>query len=183
MMQPLAGGRTKLEAARSALARHWRQTQTQPNAGLRAYGHRYSAADEASCLDTELLAAIMPDNLAQMTAILPDLSARGMAPLHQALVEASTDFAASPDRANALILIADGGDSCGTDACQTVKTHQEVGIGVPIYVVGLAPDGEARQQLTCIAVSSKGRYQETADEAGLVQALDAFLSEIAAGAP
>jgi hypothetical protein len=183
MMQPLTGNQTKLGAARSALAQHWGELRTQPNAGLRAYGHRRSAADGASCLDTELLVPIAQGHLAQMAGLLPALSARGMAPLNQALVEASADFTFTPGRANALILIADGGDSCDADACQTVKTHQEVGIGYPIYVAGLVPNGQARQQLTCIATASGGQYREAANEAELVQALDAFLSEIAASAP
>jgi hypothetical protein len=183
MMQPLEGGQTKLDAARSALAQHWGQTRIQPNAGLRAYGHRLSGANEDSCLDTELMVPIAQGHPDQMTELLQDISARGMAPLSHALIEASEDFTFTPGRANALLLIADGDDSCDADPCRTVKAHHEVGIGYPIYVVGLVPDEQARQQLICVATSSGGQYREAASEAELLVALDAFLEAIAASAP
>jgi serine/threonine-protein kinase len=183
MMQPLGGGQTKLDAACSALAQHWGEMRTQPNAGLRAYGHRLSGANEDSCLDTELMVPIAEGHLDQMAELLRDISARGMAPLSQALIEASKDFAFTPGRANALLLIADGGDSCDANPCQTAKAHREVGIGYPIYVVGLAPDEQARQQLMCVATSSGGVYRDAASEAELLLALDAFLDDIAASAP
>jgi hypothetical protein len=183
MMQPLQGEQTKLDVARSGLAQHWKEMRSQPNAGLRAYGHRLSAADVASCLDTELMVPVAEGHLDQMTGLLMRISARGMAPLNQALIEASGDFTFAPGRSNALILIADGGDSCDANPCQTVKTHHEVGTGYPIYVVGLAPDEEGRQQLMCIARSTQGRYRDAASDAEVLLALDEFVRHIAASEP
>jgi Ca-activated chloride channel family protein len=183
MMQPLTEGRTKLDAARWALAQHWRGMGIQPNAGLRAYGHRLSAADGASCRDTELMVPIGQGHLEQMTELLQQISARGMAPLNEALIGASGDFTFSPGRANALILIADSGDSCDAEACTTVKTHREVGIDYPIYVVALAPDEQGHKQLTCIATASQGQYRAAASEEELLLALDAFVRHITASAP
>jgi Ca-activated chloride channel family protein len=183
MMQPLEGGQTKLDAACSALAQHWKELPSQPHAGLRAYGHQLSAVDEATCLDTELIAPMVQGHMAQMTGLLDGISARGMAPLSLALTEASGDFTFTTGRTNALILIADGGDSCGKRPCQTVKAHQEVGVRYPIYVVGLAPDGPAQQELVCIAESSQGQYRHAASEVELLQALNAFVSDIEASSP
>jgi hypothetical protein len=180
MMQPLAGGQTKLDAARSALAQHWKELRSEPHIGLRAYGHRLSAADESSCQDTELMLPLAQGHEEQMAELLNRISARGMAPLNEALVEASGDFTFAPGRTNALILIADGGDSCGQSPCQTVKAHQEVGVGYPIYVIGLAVEGPARQTLTCIAASSQGQYRDAESEVELRQALDLFWRDVVA---
>ena len=81
-----------------------------------------------------------------------------MAPLGQALVEASGDpLIGSRNSTAALILVADGGDSCGEDACAIVKIHQEAGLHYTVYVVGLAVSGEARQELMCIAEATGAR--------------------------
>ena len=184
MMQPLDGGQSKLNAARSALIRHWQALESRPNVGLRAYGHRLSAADEESCLDTRLLAPAAQGQLEQLVALLNDLSARGMAPLGQTLIEASeAPLAGGADTIHALILIADSGDGCGQDPCGIVRIHQEGGLRYAVYVVGLAVDAEARQELACIAEASGGAYRDAASEAELVRALDQFVAEIVARAP
>jgi serine/threonine protein kinase len=183
MMQSLGGSKTKLEIVRTALAQHWTGLQPQPNLGLRAFGHRRSAVDSSSCLDTEQLAPVVQGQVGYLISLVDNLTAQGMSPLGQTLVEASGDFTLTPERANALILIADGADNCGGDPCQTVKTHHEVGIRYPIYVVGLAVDETARQELVCIAQTSGGLYRNAGSEAELVQALDEFVHEIAANAP
>jgi hypothetical protein len=184
MMQPLGGGGTKLDAARSALVRHWQGLEPGPNIGLRAYGHRLSAADEDSCLDTKLLAPAAQGQAGHLVALLNGISARGMAPLGQALVEASGDPGIeAADPPGVLILIADGGDGCGQDPCSIVKIHQEAGLRYTVFVVGLAVDGAARQELACIADVSGGAYRDAANEAELLSALDELQRQATAGAP
>jgi hypothetical protein len=184
MMQPLAGSRTKLDSARSALVQHWQRLESSPNIGLRAYGHRLSAADEDSCLDTKLLAPAAQGQVDSLIALLNDVSARGMSPLGQALIEASeAPSTGGPEATHALILITDGGDGCGKDPCQTVKIHQEAGLSYAVYAVGLAVDEGERHELACIAEVSGGMYRDAASEADLVSALDQFVRDITAKAP
>ncbi len=184
MMQPLDRDQSKLDAARSALSQHWQTLGPVPNLGLRAYGHRLSAADPDSCLDTRLLAPAAQGQVSQLVALLQDVSARGMAPLSQALIEASGDpLISSPESIAALILIADGADSCGEDACAVVKIHQEAGLRYPIHVIGLAMSGEPRQELVCIAEASGGTYRDAASEAEVTQALNQFAQTVQANAP
>ncbi len=184
MMQPLGGGQSKLDAARSALSQHWQAVGPQPNLGLRAYGHRLNAADQDSCLDTRLLAPAAQGQVEHLVGLLGDLSARGMAPLGQTLIEASGDpLVGKPDSTAALILIADGGDNCGQDACGIVKIHREAGLRYTVHVIGLAVSGEARQELVCIAGASGGAYRDAASEAEVLNALDQFAQAITASTP
>ena len=182
MMQSL-GGKTRLEVARSALTRHWQGLQPQPNIGLRAFGHRLNAVDSTSCRDTEQLAPVSQGQVERLPMLVHGVAAQGMSPLSRTLVDASGDFTLIAERANALILIADGGDNCGENACQTVTTHREVGIRYPIYVVGLDVDVTVRDELTCIARVSGALYRDAVSEGELIQALDEFAREIQADAP
>ena len=184
MMQPLGGGQSKLDAARSALSQHWQAVGPQPNLGLRAYGHRLNAADQDSCLDTRLLAPAAQGQVEHLASLLGDLSARGMAPLGQTLIEASGDpLVSKPESTAALILVADGADNCDQDACSNVKIHREAGLRYTVHVVGLGVSGEARQELVCIAEATGGAYRDAASEAEVLNALNQFAQAITASGP
>jgi Ca-activated chloride channel family protein len=183
MMQTLGGSQSKLEIVRSALAQHWAGLQPQPNLGLRAFGHRRSAVDPSSCLDTEQLAPVAPGQADHLVSLVNALQAQGMSPLGRTMVESTGDFTLTATRANAMILIADGADNCGDDPCQAVKTHREVGILYPIYVAGLAVDEASRGELACLAQVSGGLYRDAASERELLQILDEFVREIGITVP
>jgi Ca-activated chloride channel family protein len=182
MMQPLQDGESKLEAARSALVQHWQEAASAPNVGLRAYGHTVSAIDDRSCQDTELLLPLAQGQAALAAELLGRIEARGMAPLGLALVEATGDFDFAAGRTNALILVADGGDSCGASPCQVVKAQREAGIRYPIFIIGLGAEAVSREELLCIAESSGGQYRDAASQTAVLQTLDEFLGLIHASA-
>ena len=174
MMEPLSAGESKWQAARAALSEHWRSFTPAPNGGLRVFGHRRTALDEASCRDTELLVPVAPGHAAGLAGQAAGLSANGMSPLGETLRQASGDFTLNRGRANALILVADGGDNCGADPCQLVRFQREGGVRYPIYVAGLKPGATARQTLNCIAAASGGEFREVNSRGDLVRALDEF---------
>ncbi len=181
MMQSLSGERTRLAVAVSALMGHWQALDTEPNIGLRVYGHQLPVTDPGSCTDTELLAAPAQGQREVLAGHLHELSARGMSPLIDTLVKATRDFSFLGGRTNALILIADGGDNCvDKNPCDTVRTHLEVGMQYTINVVGLAVDETAKQQLQCMAQVSGGLYRDAASEAELISALNEFVAQILA---
>jgi Ca-activated chloride channel family protein len=178
MLQELAWGQTKLEAARAALTQHWRDLETQPHIGLRALGHRTNAADEDSCRDTELLIPLAQGQEEELFAIMGEVEARGMSPLSEALREVTSDFSFLPERTNAVIMIADGSDDCGEDPCQRVKLQREADFHLPIYVVGLSVRDTAREQLLCLAEASEGIYRDAASESELLLILEEFVHHI-----
>ena len=119
-----------------------------------------------------------PRPVESLVDLLNNVRARGMSPLHRALLEAAGDFQFAPGRTNALVLIADGGDNCGEDPCQTVRFQRDGGIRYPIYVVGLGVEAAGRESLACLAQVSGGVYREAANHTELVEALEAFQNDI-----
>ncbi len=182
MVSSLSGGRAKLDVARAALIRHWQSLPMQPNIGLRAFGHRRPAVDTASCLDTERLVPLGQGQIEPLISTVSALTPQGMSPLAAALREASGDLSPAPGRADALILVADGGDNCGENPEQMIGNQREVGLRFPIYIAGLAVDEAARQELSRIAALTGGQYRDVTNEEQLVQTLDAFVQQIEAGA-
>ena len=179
MLESMDGGQTKLEIGRNALAQHWNAIQSQPNLGLRAYGHRFSAADQAqSCQDTELLVQPAQGQLDSLVSSLFDLQAQGFSPLSRAIREVPGDFSTVPDRTNAVILIADSADNCGEDPCRTVRTQAQGGILYPIYIAGIGVEAVDRESLLCMAENSGGGYLDVTDEASLFDALNSFVNEL-----
>jgi len=172
MAAPLgSGGGTKLLVAQQALVRHWQALGPSVHIGLRAYGHRYNATDSATCQDIELLAPVQAGRIESLVSKLQTVQARGLDSLAEALRETVADFEHVPDRVNAIVLLSDGGDTCGGAPLQVVQAQRETGINLPIYVIGLEVEAGQRDELMAIAKASKGRYYDVSDAAGLDQAL------------
>lgn len=180
MVGSLPVGRARFDVARSGLIQHWQALVSQPNISLRAFGHRRSAVDAASCLDSEMLVSFGQGQIEQLSAALSGLTPQGMAPLAVALREASGDLSPAPGRTAALILIADGGDNCGENPQQLLGFQREVGLRFPVYIAGLAVDDASRQELSGIAELTGGQYRDVADEGQLVLALNQFVRQIEA---
>ena len=172
MAAPLGGdGGSRLLVAQQALVRHWQAIDPSVHVGLRAYGHRSSATDSATCQDVELLASIQVGRLEMLVEQLQTVQARGLDSLAEALLETVADFNHVPDRVNAVVLLSDGGDTCGGDPLSVVESQRETGLTLPIYVVGLNVDGGENDGLTAIADASDGRYYDASSAAELDQAL------------
>jgi len=182
MMQPW---QTSSEAKFSTLQRvlpvHWNYVAPQAHIGLRTYGHRYQVTDERSCSDIELLLPIGQWNAQQLTEKLFTLRAKGMDALAQSLSEAYGDFQFTSDRRNGMILITEGGDTCGGDPTAVVQTFVEAGIRLPIYVIALEPT--MNSSLVSIAEASRGDYYEVHDAQSLYDALAEAIQRISIQTP
>ena len=164
-------GASKLLVAQQALVLHWQAIDPSVHVGLRAYGHRYSATDAATCPDVELLERIQVGRLEMLVSQLQTVQARGLDSLAEALRDTVADFDHVPDRVNAIVLLSDGGDTCGGDPLGVVDSQRELGIQLPIYVVGLEVEAGLKEELFTIASASDGRYYDASSAAELDQAL------------
>jgi serine/threonine-protein kinase len=172
MAAPLGGeGGSRLLLAQQALVRHWQALGPAVHVGLRAYGHRTAATDSATCQDVELLAAVQAGRLELLVSRLQTVQARGLDSLAEALRQTVADFEYGPERVNAVVLVSDGGDTCGGGPLAVVEAQRETGISLPIYVVGLEVEPGQREELVAIAQASGGRYYDAADATELDQAL------------
>lgn len=118
--------------------------------GLRVYGHQHTVG-EKNCSDTKTEVMFSKDNLTQMELRLEDLKPLGVSPIAYSLqTAAETDFADNNNYAYSLILITDGGESCGGDICAVVKELLSKKIQFRPYVVSLVDYAPLRGQYNCL---------------------------------
>jgi hypothetical protein len=126
---------------------------------LRVYGHQHPA-QENNCYDTRREVMFSKDNLTQMSLRLASLNSIGVSPIAYSLKEAAENDLVDTRRYNySLILITDGGESCGGDICDVVKTLLEKKINFKPYIVSLVEYAPLRDQYACL-----GNYLLTTKE-------------------
>jgi hypothetical protein len=89
--------------------------------GLRLYGHQYPA-QENNCTDTKREVMFSKDNYTQMGLRMASLKPSGVSPMAYALKQAATlDMEDERQNAYSIILVTDGGESCGGNVCEIVQ--------------------------------------------------------------
>ncbi len=83
---------------------------------------------------------------------------RGKTPLARALKKAVQSLK-SPNQAT-VVLISDGKERCGNNACKVVKEYTEQYPGLRMDIVSLATEADAKQKLKCMAESKHVSYHE-----------------------
>ena len=118
--------------------------------GLRVYGHQ-SPAQEANCTDTRQEVMFSKNNAVQMALRLASLHPYGVSPIAYSLKEAAdNDLLDEARNAYSIILITDGGESCGGDICATVQSLIARKIYFRPYIISLVNDAPLRQQYDCL---------------------------------
>ena len=177
-MQPRIGD------ARLGLAQHLERVDPSINTGLVAYGHRVHALEDGSCSpqNVETMFTLQAGSPPRLIAGLNELEAVGKAPLEEAMRAAYQAFTVYGERRNAVILITDGGDTCGGEPLRPVVRNEEVGQHLPIYVAGIGVEEAEREGLTAMADGTGGRFAEASSAASLRGVLDEFVATIAGAA-
>lgn len=117
---------------------------------LRVYGHQYGVAQN-NCYDTRREVMFSKDNYTQMALRLQHLHPMGVSPIAYSLKEAAeNDFANEQDYAYSLVLITDGGESCGGDICEVVKSLIEKKIQFRPYIISLVDYAPLKEQYACL---------------------------------
>ncbi len=105
--------------------------------GLRVFGHQYPS-QEKNCYDTKLEIKFSRYNRPQMEARLEALHGYGVSPIAFSLTEAaSEDFENESKYAYSIILVTDGGESCGGDICKVANDLLRRKIFFRPYIVSL----------------------------------------------
>ncbi|MCD6063149.1 MAG: von willebrand factor type a [Flavipsychrobacter sp.] len=126
---------------------------------LRVYGHQHPA-QENNCFDTRREVMFSRDNFTQMSLRLAALQSLGVSPIAFSLKEAAEYDLVEQWKYNySLVLITDGGESCGGNICDIVKTLLERKIHFKPYIVSLVDYAPLRDQYACL-----GSYLLTAKE-------------------
>lgn len=139
---------------------------------VRAFGTQFPAQDK-NCYDTRLEVPFNLGNDEQIKARLKYLSPRGFSPIAWSLKEtAEHDFTESNKYAYSIILITDGGESCGGDICATVTNLLSKKISFKPYILSLVDYEPLKLQYECL-----GKYLTVASEKDVVPAIRTIIDD------
>jgi hypothetical protein len=117
---------------------------------LRVYGHQHTVQED-NCYDTRREVSFSKNNYTQMSLRLASLQPLGVSPIAYSLKEAAeNDFVSENDYAYSLVLITDGGESCGGNICDVVKSLLEKKIQFKPYIVSLVDYAPLKDQYNCL---------------------------------
>ncbi|MFT4061183.1 MAG: VWA domain-containing protein [Edaphocola sp.] len=139
---------------------------------VRVFGNQFPAQDK-NCYDTRLEVPFRLQNDEQIRARLQYLRPLGYSPIAWSLKEtAENDFVESNLYAYSIILITDGGESCGGDICATVTNLLKKKISFRPYILSLIDDEPLKLQYECL-----GKYLTVAKEQDIVPAVKTILND------
>ncbi|HXS38456.1 MAG TPA: hypothetical protein VN721_17265 [Flavipsychrobacter sp.] len=117
---------------------------------LRAFGHQHGVPQN-DCYDTKNEVMFSKDNYTQMSLRLADLHPLGVTPIAYSLKEAAeNDLVDEQNYSYSIILITDGGESCGGDICEIVKTLIAKKIYFKPYIVSLVDYAPLKTEYACL---------------------------------
>jgi hypothetical protein len=118
--------------------------------GLRVFGHQYPA-QEKNCYDTKREVMFARGNSTQMAARLESLHGYGVSPIAFSLSEAAyEDFENESKYAYSIILVTDGGESCGGDICKVANELLRRKIFFRPYIVSLVDYAPLKDLYQCL---------------------------------
>jgi len=176
-------GVPKMECAKQVLQDAMRRIPPDVNVGLRVFGQRFMGFVEADCRATALLVPLGTGNRGSVIKEVRQIEPYGMTPLAFALLNAAEDDFRGVVGRKVIILITDGMDTCGGNPCQVIEQLPRYGINIKVDVVGvdLKHDQHAKDQLKCIADTSKGKYYDANTAADLIDSISNSVDKAISG--
>ena len=152
------------------------------NVGFRVYGHEGSnqeADREESCRSTELVVPIQGTDKENLRAAIESYQPVGWTPITLSLTEAGKDFQEpGENEVNAIVLVTDGLETCGGNACDAALALAEGNANVTTYVVGFGLTQQEQSTLQCIADAGGGLNLNATNADELNDALFTVLGEL-----
>lgn len=152
-MSSAIDGKTKISIVKDVLSDAVKRIPQGADVGAAVYGHRR----KGDCSDVEELVA--PDTLNPNAFMekIGTIQPAGMTAIALSILNTSETISFLTGK-TAVILIADGQDSCQGDPCEWVKKLKSGGLEFRMHVVAFDVDEEAEKSLSCIAKSGGGSY-------------------------
>jgi Ca-activated chloride channel family protein len=162
-MGNMAGGKTRMEAAKEAIRSFAASLPADARVGLRVYGHEGtgSEADKAlSCSKSDVMYPLQAYDQQKLDGALAQFKPAGWTPIALALEQAQQDLQAykGQQSTNIIYLVSDGIETCGGDPVAVAKQLAGSEVTPIVNVVGFGADGEAQRQLKQVAEAAGGRY-------------------------
>lgn len=139
---------------------------------IRVFGNQFPS-QEKNCLDSRLEVPFSLGNDGQIKARLKYLSPRGYSPIAWSLQQAAElDFKENNQYAYSIILITDGGESCGGDICATVTNLLNKKISFRPYILSLIDYAPLKMEYACL-----GKFLTVATEKDIVPAVSTIIND------
>ena len=164
-------GRAKIDIAREATAKVLPEVTGYRPTGLVTYSGERGPA----CLDIVLRVKPAVATAPRILAALARLSPNGATPLADA-VELAADALLRLKAPGVVVLVTDGLENCGRDACRLAERLKAHGNALRVHVITFYLRPEGVESVRCLAEATGGTYASTASLAGLRAALRAVLS-------
>lgn len=117
---------------------------------VRCYGTTYPAQLK-NCTDTRLEVPFNIQNANQIKTRLRNIQALGFSPIAYSLMQASlNELSIDAAYDYSIILINDGGESCGGNVCETFQRFLQNRIKITPYIIGLDQNDQLKAYYDCI---------------------------------
>ncbi len=139
---------------------------------VRVFGSQYPA-QEQNCFDSRVEVSFNNGNASQVRTRLQYLTPRGYSPIAWSLKQtAEDDFNESDQYAYSIILVTDGGESCGGDICAVTNQLLAQKISFKPYILSLVDYVPLRQQYECL-----GKYLQITKEEEIKPAVQTIIND------
>ena len=139
---------------------------------IRVFGNQFPA-QEKNCYDSKLEVEFNLGNDEQIKARLKYLTPRGYSPIAWSLQQAAEqDFKEDDHYSYSIILITDGGESCGGDICATVTNLLNKKISFKPYILSLIDYEPLKLEYACL-----GKFLSVSTEKDIKPAVSTIIND------
>jgi len=173
MVQPWAGGNEKSKIADMIIERLMdsvMEVNDQVEFSLRVFGHQHTV-QENDCTDTKNEVPFSKANRTRIQYRLEDISPLGVTAIAYTLQQAAeNDIVDEAHNAYSIILITDGGESCGGNICDVMERLLKKKIFFKPYILSLEADPQLRKDYACM-----GNYLEVTSKGDITAAVNTIV--------
>lgn len=165
--------RTKIEIARDVVDDMLSTWDAATPLGLMAYGHR----KEGDCSDIEVLLPPAPIDAKAYSQQVRAINPKGKTPMVQSVIDAA-EALAFEDRKSTVILVSDGEETCGMDACAMGAALKAKGVDFTAHVIGFDVTLKESAGMRCLADETGGLYLDAENSEELSDAIKVVAKDI-----
>ena len=175
-MRGRAGGKRKLDAAKTATRVFLENVPSDAKVGLLAFGHQGSnhERDKAtSCAGVEMLSDLARPDESKLNKALDGLRAKGWTPLADAITQAGAAFKPEMNKKGdqVVFVISDGLETCGGDPVAAAQALHNSNVKAVVNIIGLDVPQKDRPALEQVAQAGGGVFVHVANQRELEERL------------
>lgn len=163
------GGKTRIDAAKEAVASFIKLNPRNVKLGLLVYSAR--GGSNRGCANIELVQPIEIINKKSLSETVMSIEAQGTTPMAFAINKAQEILEKYHRDDNHVILVSDGLESCKGNPVQALYELKMSKASPTIDVIGFGVGGRARSQLKCAAKAAQGQYYDVNSASDLTRVL------------